>query len=72
MLALFLRQVPLRDAAASGSTDLGEGFGMPTTESPEKLLEMAVGRLLQRTRGIDLGRCRKRRAAASTSRGCGR
>ncbi len=54
VLALFLRQVPLRDAAASGSTDLGEGFGMPTTESPEKLLEMAVGRLLQRTRGIDL------------------
>ncbi|OBB61516.1 MFS transporter [Mycobacterium sp. 852013-51886_SCH5428379] len=52
-LAFFLKQVPLRDAAASGSTDLGEGFGMPTTESPEKLLEMAVGRLLRRTHGID-------------------
>jgi EmrB/QacA subfamily drug resistance transporter len=54
VLALFLKQVPLRDAAASGSTDLGEGFGMPTTESPEKLLEMAVGRLLRRSHGIDL------------------
>lgn len=54
VLALFLKQVPLRDAAASGSTDLGEGFGMPTTESPEKLLEVAVGRLLQRSHGIDL------------------
>jgi EmrB/QacA subfamily drug resistance transporter len=53
ILALFLKQVPLRDAAASGSTDLGEGFGMPTAESPEKLLEVAVGRLLQRTHGID-------------------
>ncbi|MBO0678738.1 MFS transporter [Mycolicibacterium sp. S2-37] len=53
VLACFLKQVPLRDAAASGSTDLGEGFGMPTTESPEKLLEMAVGRLLRRTHGID-------------------
>jgi EmrB/QacA subfamily drug resistance transporter len=53
VLALFLKQVPLRDAAASGSTDLGEGFGMPTTQSPEKLLEVAVGRLLQRTRGVD-------------------
>ncbi len=53
VLALFLKQVPLRDAAASGSTDMGEGFGMPTTESPEKLLEIAVGRLLRRTHGID-------------------
>ncbi len=53
VLSLFLKQVPLRDAAASGSTDLGEGFGMPTTQSPEKLLEVAVGRLLQRTHGID-------------------
>lgn len=34
--------------------DLGEGFGMPTTESPEKLLEVSIGRLLQRTNGIDL------------------
>lgn len=54
VLALFLKQVPLRDAAASGSTDMGEGFGMPTTESPEKLLEVAVGRLLQHSNGIDL------------------
>jgi EmrB/QacA subfamily drug resistance transporter len=54
VLALFLKQVPLRDTAASGSTDLGEGFGMPTIESPEKLLEVAIGRLLQRSHGVDL------------------
>ena len=54
VLSLFLKQVPLRDAAASGSTDMGEGFGMPTTESPEKLLEIAVGRLLRQSRGMNL------------------
>ena len=54
VLSLFLKQVPLRDAAASGSTDMGEGFGMPTTESPEKLLEIAVGRLLRQSRGVNL------------------
>ncbi|NOP96212.1 DHA2 family efflux MFS transporter permease subunit [Mycolicibacterium fortuitum] len=54
VLALFLKQVPLRDTVASGSTDMGEGFGMPTTEPPEKLLEVAIGRLLQRSHGIDL------------------
>lgn len=54
VLALFLKQVPLRDAAAAGSTDMGEGFGMPTTSTPEKLLEVAVGRVLQRSHGVDL------------------
>jgi hypothetical protein len=29
------------------ATDLGEGFGMPSTESPEKILEVAVGRLFR-------------------------
>ncbi|GAY16625.1 MFS transporter [Mycobacterium sp. shizuoka-1] len=54
VLALFLKQVPLRDAAATGSTDLGEGFGMPTTEPAEKVLEVAVSRLLRETRGMHL------------------
>lgn len=54
VLALFLKQVPLRDAAAMGSTDLGEGFAMPTAESPEALLETAIGRLLRQTTGMHL------------------
>lgn len=54
VLALFLKQVPLRDTAASGSTDLGEGFGMPTMASPEDHLEIAISRLLQRGNGMDL------------------
>jgi EmrB/QacA subfamily drug resistance transporter len=47
VLALFLKQVPLRDTAASGSTDLGEGFGMPSSETPEEILEVAVGRMMR-------------------------
>ena len=54
VVALFLKQVPLRDAAAMGSTDLGEGFGMPTTEPAEKVLEVAVSRLMRETRGMHL------------------
>jgi EmrB/QacA subfamily drug resistance transporter len=54
VVALFLKQVPLRDAAAMGSTDLGEGFGMPTTEPAEKVLEVAVSRLMRETRGQHL------------------
>jgi EmrB/QacA subfamily drug resistance transporter len=54
VVALFLKQVPLRDAAAMGSTDLGEGFGMPTTEPAEKVLEVAVSRLMRETRDMHL------------------
>ncbi|MBV8930246.1 MAG: MFS transporter, partial [Mycobacteriaceae bacterium] len=46
IVALFLREVPLRDTDAAG-VDLGDGFGMPGSESPEKLLEIAVGRMLR-------------------------
>jgi EmrB/QacA subfamily drug resistance transporter len=46
-LALLLREVPLRDIGNSAA-DLGEGFGMPTTQSSEQLLEIAIGRLLHR------------------------
>jgi EmrB/QacA subfamily drug resistance transporter len=53
VLALFLREVPLRDLHAS-AVDLGDGFGMPTTEPPEKLLEMAIGRMLRGAPGMRL------------------
>jgi MFS family permease len=46
ILALFLREVPLRDIGNS-TADLGDGFAMPTTQSPEELLEIAIGRLLR-------------------------
>jgi EmrB/QacA subfamily drug resistance transporter len=54
IVALCLKQVPLRNSAASNSRDMGEGFAMPTTESPEQLLENAVGRLLRGNSGVQL------------------
>ena len=53
-VALFLREVPLREGASANSVDLGEGFGMPTAESPERLLEDAVGRLMRQSSGVQL------------------
>ena len=47
VVALFLKEVPLREIDAASATDLGEGFGMPSTESPEKILEVAVGRMFR-------------------------
>jgi EmrB/QacA subfamily drug resistance transporter len=47
ILALFLKEVPLRDIAYRAA-DLGDGFAMPTTQSPDEMLETAIGRLLRR------------------------
>lgn len=54
VVALFLREVPLRETEASAATDLGEGFGMPTAETPEKILEVAVGRIFRDSPDIRL------------------
>ena len=53
ILALFLREVPLRDVG-SHAADLGDGFAMPTTQSPEEMLELAIGRLLRGEPGVRL------------------
>jgi hypothetical protein len=54
LVALCLKQVPLRNSSSSNSRDMGEGFAMPTTESPEQVLENAVGRLLRGNSGVQL------------------
>jgi EmrB/QacA subfamily drug resistance transporter len=54
IVSLFLREVPLREMDAGSATDLGEGFGMPSTESPEKILEVAIGRLMRNSPEIRL------------------
>jgi EmrB/QacA subfamily drug resistance transporter len=53
VLALFLREVPLRDIHNS-AVDIGDGFGMPTTDTPERLLENAIGRMLRGDPGVRL------------------
>ncbi|MEV7354103.1 MDR family MFS transporter [Kitasatospora sp. NPDC091276] len=51
VVALFLKQVQLRDTARAGSTDMGEGFAQPTTSDSDPHLEYAVGKLVH---GVDL------------------
>ncbi|MEU0499033.1 MDR family MFS transporter [Mycobacterium sp. NPDC006124] len=54
LLALMLKQVPLRSNDVSIAADMGEGFAMPTTDSPDQLLENAVGRLIRHGSGAQL------------------
>ena len=53
VLALFLREVPLREIGRNAA-DLGDGFAMPTTQSSEDMLETAIGRLLRGEPGMRL------------------
>jgi predicted MFS family arabinose efflux permease len=50
-VSLFLREVPLRDIG-NNAADMGDGFAMPTTQSPEEMLETAIGRLLRGEPGV--------------------
>jgi EmrB/QacA subfamily drug resistance transporter len=53
LVAWLLKGVPLREMEAA-AVDLSEGFGMPSTESPEKVLEIAIGRLMRQSPEIRL------------------
>jgi EmrB/QacA subfamily drug resistance transporter len=53
VLALFLPEVPLREMG-NAAADLGDGFAMPTAQSPEEMLETAIGRLLRGEPGMRL------------------
>ena len=54
VVSLFLKEVRLREMETASATDLGEGFGMPGTESSDKILELAVGRLFRNAPDIGL------------------
>ncbi|MFG3248942.1 MDR family MFS transporter [Streptomyces sp. NPDC048187] len=49
VVALFLKQVQLRDSARAGSTDLGEGFGSPHDANSRRALEASVGKVIGST-----------------------
>ncbi|MGE2815317.1 MDR family MFS transporter [Mycobacterium heidelbergense] len=53
VLALFLREVPLR-GIGNNRGDIGEAFAMPTSQSPDEMLETAIGRLLRGAPGMRL------------------
>ncbi len=48
VLALFLKEVPLRDSSRAGAGDLGDGFGMPEDSESERRLERAITAMLRR------------------------
>jgi len=47
VVSLFLKEVPLREAARADTSDMGGGFGMPDSDSMQQL-ERSLGRLLRR------------------------
>ncbi|HEY3737252.1 MAG TPA: MDR family MFS transporter [Jatrophihabitans sp.] len=49
LVALFLRQVPLRGIAKTGARDVGQGFGMPDQRTSAEQLEAQIVRLLRTT-----------------------
>jgi hypothetical protein len=46
VVALFLKQRPIRDTEQAGATDLGYGFGLPVGEDRAAILERGLARLL--------------------------
>ena len=53
ILAVLLKEVPLREIDAA-PVDLGEGFGMPSAETPDGILEATVGRLIRDSEDLRL------------------
>ncbi|MFD9126897.1 MDR family MFS transporter [Kitasatospora sp. NPDC059571] len=49
VVALFLKQVKLRDTARATSTDMGEGFASPNSGDSARLLELSVAKILRDT-----------------------
>ncbi|MFF9210644.1 MULTISPECIES: MDR family MFS transporter [unclassified Streptomyces] len=49
LVALFLKQVPLRDSARLGSADLGEGFASPHDANAQRVLEASVAKIIGST-----------------------
>ncbi|POX50137.1 MFS transporter [Streptomyces sp. Ru71] len=49
LIALFLKQVQLRDSARLGSTDLGEGFASPHDANAQRVLEASVAKIIGAT-----------------------
>ncbi|BBX16378.1 MFS transporter [Mycolicibacterium duvalii] len=62
-VALTLKQVPLQELETGAALDMGEGFAMPSSDTPEEMLETAVARLIRQSPDIRL------RSIAGT-RGC--
>lgn len=67
VLALFLKEVPLRGTARGTASDVGEGFGMPESADANLQLQTAIARLIQRRGRAELPRVREESGAAFDS-----
>jgi hypothetical protein len=47
VLALFLKELPLRGTAQAGASDVGDAFGMPEGADRERQLQTAIARLFR-------------------------
>ncbi|MEV0786563.1 MDR family MFS transporter [Streptomyces sp. NPDC050423] len=63
VVALFLKEVKLRDTVRAGSTDMGEGFASPSAGDSARLLEFSVAKVLRR---VDPGTARRIIAESDT------
>ncbi|MET8776751.1 hypothetical protein ABZV58_17250 [Nocardia sp. NPDC004654] len=50
VVAWFLKEVPLRDSARAGASDVGEGFSVPENSDRAGLLERAVAVAMRKAR----------------------
>jgi EmrB/QacA subfamily drug resistance transporter len=56
VVSLFLKEIPLREMETVSASDLGDGFGMPTPETSDEILEIAVARVFRDSPDIRLRR----------------
>lgn len=71
VVSLFLKEVPLQELDPTAAVDMGEGFGMPSTELPRRSWRPRSAGSCATRRRSGCARSRAARAAISTSRDCG-
>ncbi|MEU7041335.1 MDR family MFS transporter [Streptomyces varsoviensis] len=56
VVAWFLKEVPLRDSARAGASDMGEGFAAPSSAEADRQLERAVAGVMRKAHGGPVSR----------------
>ena len=64
VLALFLKEVPLRGTAREAAADVGGGFGMPEGDDASHQLQLAISRIIRQKGRTELPRVREQSGAA--------
>jgi EmrB/QacA subfamily drug resistance transporter len=64
VVALFLKEVPLRGTARESAPDVGEGFGVPEAADANRQLQASIARLVRNKGRTELPRVREQSGAA--------